>query len=209
MQLLSVNVGQPQEVSWNNKTVRTSIFKYPIQGSANVSFSNVEGDAQADLRFHGGEHKAVYSYAQEAYDLWQEAGILPQWEFGMFGENLTTQGLLETEVKLGAVYQIGSTRLQVTQPRIPCSKLNVRFQRKDMTALFFDFKQYGIYFKVIQEGRIQAGDSIQLVEASPYAISVRDAVECFVNKGSDRQLLKAILDIPTLPQGIRDIYLKF
>lgn len=209
MHIKAINVGQPQAVQWKNKIITTSIFKYPVAGTKKVSWTNVEGDAQADLRFHGGRDKAVYAYDNASYDAWK--AVLPElnWEVGIFGENLTTEGLYEGDVKIGDCFQIGSVILKAVQPRIPCFKINVRFNRDDMLERFYNFKHYGIYFRVEQEGEITTGDAIQKVQDSPYTIGISDAVDCFITKGQDQALLEEILAIPILPDGIRKTFLKF
>lgn len=209
MKLLSLNIGHPQAIEWQEKTIQTSIFKSPVERALQVSFLNIEGDAQADLRFHGGRDKAIYSYDLHYYQQWQQE--LPQidWSFGMFGENLTTQGLTEDSIQLGNIYRVGTALIQAVQPRVPCFKLNVRFQRKDMLERFFHQRCYGTYFRVLEEGKIQAGQSIELVELSPYTITIADVVEAFYSKGSEPHRLQQILDIPILPDGIRKNLSKF
>src|SRR5688572_13368073 len=132
MKLVSLNTGRPQEKTWNEKPVLTSIFKKPVIGQRKVSFLNIEGDEQADLRVHGGVNKAVYAYDLSHYDHWKK--ILPRddWEYGMFGENLTTLGLPDEAVRVGNIYQVGTAKLQVVQPRFPCIKINIRFNLPDM-----------------------------------------------------------------------------
>lgn len=209
MKLLSLNIGQPKKVVWKEKTIETSIFKYPVEGRKAVSLLNIEGDKQADLRFHGGRDKAIYAYAKEHYDAWKGHINRAQWNFGLFGENLTTEGLEDSKVNIGDIYQVGTVLIQATQPRIPCFKLNVCFEREDMTTLFYNFKRYGIYFRVLEEGILQKGDAIELVERSPYSISIVDIVDSFTSKGQDKKLLQDILDIPILPDGIRKNFLSF
>lgn len=203
MKLLSLNVGQPKTVIWKSKEVKTSIFKAPVEGRKAVSLLNIEGDRQADLRYHGGRDKAIYAYDKAHYTAWKKQIEREQWSFGLFGENLSTEGLEDSSVQIGNIYQIGSVLIQATQPRIPCFKLNLCFERADMTALFYNFKRYGIYFRVLEEGVLQAGDAIELVETGAYSVSITDVVGAFTSKGKDRKLLQQILDIPILPDGIR------
>ncbi|CAA6825473.1 MAG: MOSC domain-containing protein [uncultured Aureispira sp.] len=209
MKLLSLNVGQPKTVSWKGKEVETSIFKYPVDGQKAVSLLNIEGDKQADLRYHGGRDKAIYSYDKADYTAWKKQIDREEWPFGLFGENLTTEGLDESEVQIGAIYQIGSVLIQATQPRIPCFKLNICFEREDMTALFYNFKRYGIYFRVLEAGVLKAGDAIELVEKGAYSISIAEIVACFTSKGKDKKMLQQILDIPILPDGLRKKLVSF
>ena len=209
MNLISLNVGRPQEKTWNNKTILTSIFKNPVADRRRVSFTNIEGDEQADLRVHGGIEKAVYAYDVLHYHHWKN--ILPRddWEWGMFGENLTTSGLLDSEARIGSIYQIGTTKLQVIQPRFPCFKINIRFALPDMIEKFMQQKRNGIYFKVIEEGHVQVEDEIILTELSPYPVTVQQYVESYYSKGSDKEILDTILSIPYLPQRQRSAFETF
>ena len=206
MKLLSLNVGRPQEKFWNGKIVLTSIFKKPITDRRRVSFLNIEGDAQADLRVHGGINKAVYAYDLSHYDHWKK--ILPRddWEFGMFGENLTTMGLQDEEVRIGNVYRVGTAALQVVQPRFPCIKINIRFNLPDMIERFAAQRRSGIYFKVVEEGFVEEGDPITLVELSPYPVTVAEYAECYYSKGADRQVLQTLVSIPFLPERHRTVF---
>lgn len=203
MRLLSLNVGKPQEREWNGKTVRTSIFKSPVTGLRQVWFTNVEGDEQADLRVHGGVNKAVYAYDLSHYAHWKTVLHRNDWTPGLFGENLTTEGLPDTEVRIGDVYQIGTAHLQVVQPRFPCTKLNLRFGLPDMMERFTAQRRNGIYFKVVKEGRLEAGDEIKSVQPSAFAVTVQQYVDCYYSKGADRELVELILSVPFLPESQR------
>jgi MOSC domain-containing protein YiiM len=209
MKLLSLNVGQPKTVNWKGKEIETSIFKYPVEGKKAVSLLNIEGDKQSDLRYHGGRDKAIYAYDNAHYEAWKKSIDRDEWSFGLFGENLSTEGLDDAKVQIGDIYKIGSVLIQATQPRIPCFKLNICFERADMTALFYDSKRFGIYFRVLEEGILQAGDAIELIEMGSYSISIAEIIDCFTSKGKDKKLLKQILDIPILPDGIRKNFLSF
>ena len=203
MKLISLNVGRPQNIEWNGKTIRTSIFKYPVADKREVLLLNIEGDEQSDLRVHGGVNKAVYAYDISHYEQWKK--ILPDkdWRWGMFGENLSTEGLLDVEAKIGDVYQVGTAKLQVVQPRFPCTKLNVRFDLLNMMELFMEQRRNGIYFKVLEEGRVQAGDDIILTEPSSYNVTVQEYVDCYYSKGEPKNILQTLLSIPFLPESQR------
>ena len=206
MKLVSLNVGRPQEKLWNGKTVLTSIFKKPVSGRRRVSYLNIEGDEQADLKVHGGVNKAVYAYDLSHYAHWKK--ILPRddWEYGMFGENLTTSGLVDDKVRVGNIYQVGSAKLQVVQPRFPCIKINIRFNLPDMIERFIAQGRNGIYCKVLEEGFIEQEDPIQLVELSPYPVTVSQYAECYYSKGADRQVLQTLISIPFLPERHRTVF---
>ena len=160
MKVISVNVSLPREVSWKGKAVTTGIFKRPVADRIIVRTLNLDGDRQADLRVHGGPNKAVYAYPSEHYPFWRRELPEMQLPWGMFGENLTIDGLLENEVNIGDCFRIGSVELIVTQPRMPCYKLNVRFGRKDIVKRFLRSGRSGFYLAVEREGEIGAGDSI-------------------------------------------------
>jgi MOSC domain-containing protein YiiM len=206
MRLLSLNVGKPQEFNWMGKTIRTSIFKNPVEGRRKVSFLNIEGDEQSDLNVHGGLNKAVYAYDISHYEHWKKILSRDDWQHGLFGENLTTSGLVDEEVRIGDVYQIGSAKIQVIQPRFPCFKLNIRFGLPDMLDRFMAEKRNGIYFRVVEEGSLQVNDEIKLIEQSPHNVTILEYVQCYYSKGSSRLVLKNLLSIPYLPPGHRTVF---
>jgi MOSC domain-containing protein YiiM len=179
MKLVALSVGAPREVEWRGEIVRTSIFKSPVAGPRHVSRFNIEGDEQSDLTVHGGADKAVYAYPAEHYPGWRKLLDDPSLAWGSFGENLTTEGLLEEDVHIGDRFRVGSAELVVTQPRMPCYKLGVRFGRADMTRLFHRSGRNGCYFSVAVEGVIEAGDAIALVSRDPLRLSVADFVRLY------------------------------
>lgn len=166
MKIISVNVGMPREIFHERKMIRTGIFKAPVQGRIRLNALNIEGDQQADLAVHGGASKAIYAYPAEHYEYWRKE--LPQVDFpwGSFGENLTTEGLLEKELHIGDRLCAGSIELIVTQPRLPCYKLNAKFNRDDMVKRFLKSRRTGFYFAVAREGEIGAGDRIHFLSRS-------------------------------------------
>ena len=204
MQLLSVNVALPQEVTWQGKTVRTSIFKQPVAGPVRVHAEHLAGDGQADLRVHGGRDKAVYAYPHEHHAYWQQYLPAAQLVPGAFGENLTTTGLLEHEVRVGDCFQIGTAVLLAVQPRRPCLKLGIRLQRASVVHEFERAQRAGIYFRVQQEGVIQAGDAITLVQPSPYPVTVQDMVAALAPGFRDPDMARALLALPYLSPTWRE-----
>ncbi|MGW8180075.1 MAG: MOSC domain-containing protein [bacterium] len=159
MKVLSVNVGLPKDVVWKDRTYRTGIFKEPVAGEVAVHFEHLEGDGQAELAVHGGRDKAIYAYPSEHYGFWREVFSEMDIPLGMFGENLTTTGLSEDTVRIGDRYRVGSAELVVTQPRMPCAKLGMRFQDKTMIKRFLASRKSGWYYSVAQEGSLSAGTS--------------------------------------------------
>ena len=203
MKLLSVNVGTPQQHEWLGQTVTTSIFKSPVEGEVRVAELNLAGDEQADLTVHGGVHKAVYAYPHEHYGWWLEHGIRPL-KPGNFGENLTIEGLLESDIHIGDELEIGSARFAVTQPRLPCGKLQVRFNRPEMTKVFYNSRRFGWYFKVTREGTLQAGAPITIVNRDPNAVSVADLIALYTGDRPDPDVLRRVITVETLPEAWRE-----
>jgi len=206
MKLISVNVGLPREVTWKGKTVSTGIFKEPVSKRAMVRSLNLDGDGQADLTVHGGLDKAIYVYPFEHYDYWQTE--LPDTEFppGIFGENFTIAGLREEEVNIGDRFAIGTVKLMVTQPRLPCYKLGIRFGRPDMVKRFLASRRTGFYFRVLQEGEVGAGDTLELVSRDDNNITVADITQLYVGKEDNLELLHRAAQLEALPKSWRDYF---
>ena len=202
MKVLSVNVGRPREVRWHGKPFWTSIWKDPVAGPVAVRALNIDGDEQSDLTVHGGRNKAVYVYPSEHYEYWtRELGVDLPW--GAFGENLTAEGVLEEDVRIGDRLQIGSVEFAVTQPRMPCFKLGIRFDRDDMVRLFLNSGRSGIYLAVIREGRLAAGDEIAFAATADHDVTIADVAEAYASGGEDQNLLGRVVAVPTLPEGLR------
>jgi len=176
MKVLSVNVGLPRLVEYRGEPVATGIYKEPVGGRVAVNEFNLEGDAQADLRVHGGYSKAVYVYPSEHYEFWR--GELPEMDlpFGVFGENLTTEGLLETEVNVGDRFRIGTAEFVVTQPRQPCFKLGIRFNRNDIIKRFAKSRRSGFYLAIKKTGELGANDEIEFMSRQANQPSISDIV---------------------------------
>ena len=190
----------------NGRPVRTGIFKTPVEGPVVIKRTKVEGDEVADLRVHGGPYKAVYLYPSEHYDFWKKELSLPELPFGAFGENLTTEGLTEMAVHIGDEYQVGSSILKVTQPRMPCFKLAIRFERADMVKKFWQSERSGIYFSVVKEGQVERGNTIEEIESDPERVSVSDVVGLYKGSEWSSDLLQRTLRSPlygSWKQGIQ------
>lgn len=175
--VLSVQVGRPRDVEWRGEAVSTGIFKHQVHGAVIVRYLDLDGDEQADLTVHGGRDKAVYVYPSEHYALWRKE--LPELEFpyGAFGENLTVDGMLETEVRIGDVLRIGTAEFVVTQPRMPCYKLAVRFDRVDMLKRLLRTGRSGFYLRVLKEGVLTAGDAIEWTRADGDARTIAEVLK--------------------------------
>jgi MOSC domain-containing protein YiiM len=172
MKILSVNVGLPRPVAWKGRRIMTGIFKAPVAGRVRLRRHNLDGDGQADLSVHGGPEKAVYAYPSEHYPFWRRELELESLPWGAFGENLTTEGWWEDQVHVGDRFRIGSAELVVTQPRMPCFKLALRFDRDDIVERFLESGRPGIYFAIVEEGEIGAGDAMERVHEDPNGVTV-------------------------------------
>jgi len=206
MRLVAISVGRPQDVQWRGRSVQTSIFKTPVSRRVPVTRGNVEGDQQSDLSVHGGPEKAVYAYAAEHYHFWR--GELPDaaLPWGAFGENFTTEGLLEEEVWIGDRYRVGTAELVVTQPRIPCYKLGIRFGNPDMVKRFLQSRRSGFYFAVEREGDVGAGDAIELLARNDRRLTVADVVALYATDSANQPLLENASDHPSLPATWREYF---
>ena len=208
MQLISINVGLPREVEWRGEVVRTSIFKEPVHGTVRIERLNLDGDRQSDLTVHGGTDKAVYVYPSEHYPFWREQLPDAALPWGAFGENFTTMGLLEDDVHIGDRFQIGSAELVVTQPRMPCFKLGIRFGRADMVKRFLQSGRTGFYLAVIREGEATAGDAIVPIASDPSGVTVSQVVSLYASDAGNQQLLRRVSALDSLPEGWRDYFRK-
>ena len=208
MKLLAVSVGRPQMLDWHGRRVRTSIFKTPVAGRVRVGRLNLAGDEQSDLSVHGGPDKAVYAYPGEHYAAWRSELAGTELNFGMFGENLTTEGLLEHEVSIGDRFRIGTAEFVVTQPRMPCYKLGVRFDDPGMVKRFHHSGRNGFYFAVTREGELGAGDAIERLARDPDGLTVADVVRLYVEDDDKQPLLERASRHPTLPASWREYFEK-
>jgi len=199
--LLSVNVGLPRDVTWNGKTVRTSVWKSPITGRRMVRKLDIDGNAQADLAGHGGEHRAVFVYQMDSYHYWESFLGRNDFTFGQFGENFTVEGLLDNEVCIGDRYGIGDAIFEVTQPRVTCYRVGIRMNEPRMPALLVAHHRPGFYFRVLQEGEVGAGDDIVKITDGPERISVADVDALLYLPGHSSEQLQRALQIPALSKG--------
>ena len=206
MKVLSVNAGLPREVEWRGKAVLTSIFKTPVAGRVRVERLNIVGDRQSDLSVHGGTDKAIYAYPSEHYAFWRSE--LPGIDFpwGAFGENLTTEGLLEDAVHIGDRFRAGAAEFIVTQPRMPCFKLGIRFNRPDMVKRFLSSGRTGFYLAVLREGDIGAGDPLDVVAEDENRITVADVVGLYAADAANQDLLRRASELPSLPESWREYF---
>ena len=208
MKIISVNVGLPRLVLRNGEPVSTGIFKEPVAGRVKLKTLNFDGDRQADLSVHGGPLKAVYLYPSEHYEFWKRE--LPDMDlpWGMFGENFTSEGLFETETHIGDKFRIGSAELMVTQPRMPCYKLGIRFGRADIIKRFLVSERTGFYFSVLKEGEVGAGDEFELLEKNGSGVKVVDVTRLYGSDKENLDLLRHAIATEALPESWRGYFQK-
>jgi MOSC domain-containing protein YiiM len=201
MRVISVNVGLPREVVWQGMPVETAIFKNPVEGPVKIDPLNLAGDQQADLTVHGGPDKAVYAYPAEHYEYWRKE--LPKVEFswGKFGENLTIEGLAEDTLCIGDRLRVGTAVLTVTQPRLPCYKLQVRFGREDMIKRFLVSGRSGFYLSVQQPGEVSAGSEFEILSRDANKVTVADIQELYLGQNRDPELLQRAINASALPEN--------
>ena len=199
--LLSVNVGLPRDVAWNGKTVRTAVWKSAVNGRPMARKLNLDGDGQGDLAGHGGEHRAVFVYQMDSYHYWERFLGRSDFIFGQFGENFTVDGLLDDEVCIGDRYRIGDALFEVTQPRVTCFRVGIRMNEPRMPSLLVAHHRPGFYFRVLQEGKVGAGDEIVKVADGPERITVADMDALLYLPGHSREQVEQALRIPALSKG--------
>ena len=206
MRVISVNVGQPRKVLVDGEIEETGIYKARVQGRVAVRRLNIDGDRQADLTVHGGVDKAVYAYSVEHYEYWQEQFPEMNLPWGMFGENLSLTGLFEDTVHIGDQFQVGTTRLMVTQPRIPCYKLGIKFEREDIIKRFLVSGRTGFYFAVLEEGEVAAGDAISLVYRDEHEVTIADIVRLYREDKYNVELMRRVISVEALPEEWREYF---
>src|ERR1700738_2807067 len=208
MKVVSVNVGLPREVMWHGRGVTTGIYKQPVEGRVALRKLNLDGDRQADLTVHGGEYKAVYCYPIAHYDYWKKELPGRELPMGMFGENFTTDGLSEDSAHLGDRFSVGSAEVVVTQPRMPCYKLGVRFQSDDMVRRFLVSGRTGFYLAVTREGEVGAGGEMRGIrqprDERSNSVTVSDITRLYIAKrysDDDERLVRHALGVAALPES--------
>jgi MOSC domain-containing protein YiiM len=208
MKLISVNVGAPRLVMSHGEPVSTGIFKTPVSDRVMLRTLNLDGDRQADLSVHGGPSKAVYGYPSEHYEYWKKE--LPDMElpWGMFGENFTTDGLFESELNIGDKFRVGTAVVMITEPRMPCYKLGLKFGRSDIIKRFLASERTGFYFAVLQEGEVGAGDQIEVIQKNKNGVRVSDITRLYVSDKHNVELLRRAVEVEALPESWRGYFQK-
>ncbi len=208
MRIVSVNVGEPLDVEWRGQTIHTGIFKHPVRGPVAIRGENLAGDAQADPTVHGGRARAAYAYPSEHYDFWR--GTYPDLEtpWGLLGENLTLEGLLEEDVHVGDVLRFGTAALEVTHPRIPCMKLGIRFGRPDVVKRFLASGRVGFHLGIVTPGEVAPGDPVEWISRHPSEVGIPELTRVYKGELDDPDLLRRAIEIPALADDWRDRFRK-
>ena len=204
--LISVNIGLPRVIMNNGEPITTGIFKEPVAGRVMLRTLNLDGDRQADLSVHGGASKAAYAYPSEHYEYWKQEFPEMKLPWGMFGENFTTAGLFEIELNIGDKFELGSAVVMVTEPRLPCYKLGIKFGRADIVRRFLASERTGFYFAVLQEGEVGVGDQIKLVERSKHSVKTNDITRLYTREKHNVGLLRRAIEVEALPEGWKSYF---
>lgn len=207
MKVISTNIGKPTTVTWNNKEVITGIFKSPVKEPIFLGETDVKNDHVINRKHHGGIYKACYLYGANHYPFWK--GLFPNldWDWGMFGENITVDQCLEEEAFIGSVYKVGTATVQIAQPRQPCFKLGIRFEDQGVLKQFVNETKSGIYFKVLKPGAVQVDDEFRLIEQDTAGITVAQLYQVLYRKMDDYEVIKIIVEHEAIPAGLRE-YIK-
>lgn len=206
MRLISLNTGLPRKVSWKGQVVNTGIFKDPIKGPVMLRTLNLDGDRQADLSVHGGVSKAVYAYPIEHYEFWQSELPDMKLPYGMFGENFTIEGLREDATFIGDRFRIGTAEIVVTEPRMPCYKLGLKFGRTDIVKRFLTSRRTGFYFAVLKEGEVEAGAALEPLSRDAHGITVADITRLYAFVKDDLQMLRRVVQLEALSESWRGYF---
>ena len=208
MKLLSVNVSQPKEVSYNGERIKTGIFKEPVSGRTMMRRLNLDGDGQGDPSVHGGVHKAVYVYPMEHYDYWKHELGRKDLTYGQFGENLTVEGLLEETVHIGDVFRVGEALVEVSQPRVPCFKLGIKMRNPRIVKPFLASERVGFYVRVLEEGEVGAGDAIERTKVGEGQMTVKEIVHLRHFDTANTEAAEKAANLPALTPSWRDSFME-
>ncbi len=209
MQVLSTNIGNLTKINWNGKELSTGIFKYPTSSPLVLEIEKVANDSIADRKVHGGIYKACYLFSAEHYPYWKNRYPDLDWNWGMFGENLSVSGMDESEIRIGDIYKIGSALVQISQPREPCFKLGIRFGTQQILKEFIDYGFPGTYVKILEEGQVSSGDKLILIEPSDNLLTVQQFFKLLYTKEKDEKILRLAIENLALPEYKRERLKKY
>ncbi len=209
MKVISTNLGEPTTFEWNGATEQTGIFKYPTRASLTLTVNDVQDDTIIDRVHHGGTNKACYLFSSDYYGYWKAKYPHLEWDWGMFGENLTMQGMDESQMRVGNTYRLGTALVQLSQPREPCYKLGIRFGTQSILKQFVEHGHPGTYVKVLEPGQVTKDDVMQLVEESTNPLTVQQFYNLMFLKEKPLELLQTFMENPAVPQYKKDRYKKY
>ena len=209
MKVVSTNIGGPTTILWNGKEEQTGIFKYPVREPVFLGSTQVDTDTITDHKHHGGIYKACYLFSSTQYPYWKQRYPSLEWDWGMFGENITIDAMEEKNLIIGSVYSLGNAEVQITIPREPCYKLGVRFQDQQIIKAFVDHGHPGTYLRVLKEGTVRNGDTFLLQDEAKHGVSIFDLYAMLFSKEKDQDLLNLVLDIEAIPERTRNILSKY
>ncbi|SNZ02094.1 MOSC domain-containing protein [Flagellimonas pacifica] len=204
MEIISTNIARPTKIQWNGQELITGIYKQPVNQPITLEREIVANDVIADRKVHGGVYKACYLFSTDHYPYWKEKYPDLDWNWGMFGENLTVEGLDESKLRIGNIYRLGTALVQVTQPREPCFKLGVKFETQDILKQFIDHGFPGTYVSVLEEGEVTVGDVLKLVQESENTLTVQQFYRLLFSRKKDKDIVKLAIDNEALPQYKRE-----
>jgi MOSC domain-containing protein YiiM len=209
MKVISTNIGTPTTFVWNGKEEQTGIFKKPVSQALFLNTNDVLNDTIIDRVHHAGTNKACYLFASDNYSYWKELYPELEWDWGMFGENLTVEGLDEYEIRVGDIYKLGTALVQVSQPREPCYKLGIRFGTQDILRQFIEHNRPGTYVRILEEGEVKTGDRLELQEQSQNTLTTQQFYELMFMREKPKELLQLFMDNPSVPQYKKERYKKY
>lgn len=209
MKVISTNIGKPVTFEWNGEKEQTGIFKYPTENDLFLTKNDVKHDTIIDREHHGGSNKACYLFSSDHYGYWEKLYPELKWDWGMFGENLTVEGLDESKICIGDIYKIGDALVQISQPREPCYKLGIRFGNQNILKKFIAHNHPGTYVKILEEGRVIKGDTVELITKSTNLLTVQQFYELIFAKIKSKQLLQLFMANEAVPQYKKDRFKRY
>jgi len=209
MKVIATNIGTPRTFTWNGAEERTGIFKYPTTKGLFLTKNDVKGDTVIDRVHHGGINKACYLFSADYYPYWKERYPEHEWDWGMFGENLTVSGMDEAQIRVGNIYKIGDATVQVSQPREPCYKLGIRFGTQEILKQFIKHNHPGTYVKILKEGKVVTGDVLEVQKKSTNSLTVQQFYELMFQKEKPKKILELFMSNESVPQYKKDRFLKY
>lgn len=209
MKIISTNIGDATTIFWRGQEEKTGIYKYPVTEPIHLGTTDVAKDTVTDRKGHAGINKACFIFSADQYPFWKNQYPDLPWDWGIFGENLTVEGLDEAVIRVGNVYRIGTALVQISQPREPCYKLGIRFNNQDIVKEYIDHGYSGTYVRVLEEGMVKKGDQMKLTKQSDNPLTVKQLFDLINAKQKDKEILKLALDNESVPQYKRERLKKF